>query len=494
MSYIRFRGISKRFPGVTALHDVTFDVEQGTCHAVVGENGAGKSTLGKILAGIYPHDEGELVVADRPARLSDPADALRMGIGIVHQEMVFCENLSVAENLFLGALPDRSGFLLRNRLEKRACEALDRIGVQLDVRVLVGELAVGQQQLVRIAAAVNSGAQVIVFDEPTSSLSHIEAERLFEQMMGLKSRGVTLLYISHRMEEVFRLCDRVTVLRDGLHISTGLVSETDETELIHRMIGRSLDDYFPTHLQTAPGREMLRVEGLSSPGRCKDLSFRVNSGEVLGLAGLIGAGRTETLQALFGLDSAAAGRIWVEEKPVSIPHPGEAMRLGIGLVPEDRKRFGLVLSMGVRDNISLPTLERLARWGFVNSDAETRMARDYTDRLQVRTPSLDTETVHLSGGNQQKLVLAKWLASHCRILLIDEPTRGVDVGAKAEMHALIDRFARDGGTVVLASSELPEILNLSTRILVLRQGRIAGMLSRGDADEAAVLRLMTGVS
>ena len=490
---IQFQHIIKRFPGVLALNDVSFEIEAGTCHAVVGENGAGKSTLGKILAGIHPLDEGEILVNGQPARFAGPRDALEMGIGIVHQELAFCENLTVAENLCLGDLPSRGTFVSGIRMTKRAQRLLSAIDARIDVGRRMGDLTVGRQQMVQIAASIGSGARVIIFDEPTSSLSHVEAERLFDRITWLKSQGVTCIYISHDMDEIFRLCDAVTVLRDGEHVATQPVSELDKDRLISMMIGRSLDAYFPSHIQTEPGEELLRVAHLSSPGKFHDLSFSVHSGEIVGLAGLVGAGRTEAAQAIFGLDPMATGQIYIEGKQVQIRHPVDAMGLGMGFVPEDRKRFGLVLSMRVRENITLPTVGRLARYGWIRSRQEATLAQQYVDRLRVRTAGLSAATAGLSGGNQQKLVLARWLAARCRVLVVDEPTRGVDVGAKAEMHALLDQLAGEGSAILLISSELPEILNLSTRILVLHDGRLAGELSHEEADQERVMRLMTGV-
>ena len=478
---------------MVALKDVSFHIDVGSCHAMVGENGAGKSTLGKILAGIYPHDEGEIWIAGRPVRFTEPRDALRIGIGIVHQEMVCCENLSVAENLCLGTLPTRGSFVSRRLMDTRARQMLTTIEADIDVRLPISALSIGQRQLVQIAAAIGSGARVLIFDEPTSSLSHVEVERLFEQIERLKSQGVTTIYISHHLDEIFRLCDHVTVLRDGQHVATTPTRALDEAALINLMIGRTLEAYFPVHVQSDPGVEVFRVEDLTSPGKFEHISFTVHAGEVVGLAGLVGAGRTEVLEALFGLDPMATGQIYISGRPVHIRHPIDAMKSGIGLVPEDRKRYGLVLPMRVRDNIALPTLERRARFGWVRSTEEVALARTYVRQLDVRTPSTETATVGLSGGNQQKLVLAKWLAAQCRILFIDEPTRGVDVGAKLEMHALIDQLAHNGTAIVLVSSELPEILNLSTRILVLRDGRLSGSLAREEADQATVMRLMAGM-
>jgi ABC-type sugar transport system ATPase subunit len=491
---VRFDRITRRFPGVVALEDVSFEIAAGTCHALCGENGAGKSTLGKVLAGLYPPDAGQVVIFGKPARFAGPEDALGAGIGMVHQELVFCENLSVAENLLLGALPSRASFLSRAAMWRRAEEMLASIGAALDVRRPVGELTVGQQQLLQIASAVGSGARIIVFDEPTSSLSQHEAERLYALIGRLKTQGVTSIYVSHRMEEIFRLCDAITVLRDGRHVATRPRDALDVTTLVEMMIGRRVEEYFPSHVAGQPGAEVLRVEGLSSPAGFRDVSFSLRTGEVLGFAGLVGAGRSEVARAVFGLDPAATGRIFVNGRPAAIRSPLEAMSLGIGLVPEDRKRQGLVLSMSAAANSTLVVLRELARWAFIRHDSERQLAREYFNRLRVRAAGPDAMAAGLSGGNQQKIVLAKWLAARCRILILDEPTRGVDVGAKAEIHALVDELAAAGNAVILISSELPEVLNLSTRVIVLREGRVAGELPREQATQFALMRLMAGAA
>ncbi len=491
---LKFDGISKFFAGVTALKGVSFEIHEGDCHALVGENGAGKSTLGRIVAGIHAPDEGKLYLEGRPVQFSSPLEAVRAGIGIVHQELCFCPNLSVAENLCLGQLPTRWGFLDRSEMRKRARAMLAEIGTSLDVDLPISALSTGQEQMVQIASAVGTGARIIVMDEPTSSLASAEAQRLFELIDRLKARGVTLIYVSHRLEEIFRLCDRITVLRDGQHIETANVADMTMQTIVQRMIGRPLEQYFPGHLGGTPSVEKIRVENLSSPGKFQNISFSVRAGEVVGLAGLVGAGRSEVAQAIFGLDRHATGGVFVNGRAVQIRSPRHAMSLGIGYLPEDRKRQGLVLSMGGRANLSLPILDRLSRFGFVRTGPERTLTRRYFDRLRVRTPHMDAPTWSLSGGNQQKIAMAKWLASECEILLIDEPTRGVDVGAKAEIHALIDELARQGAAILLISSELPEVLNLSTRIIVLREGRQMGELNRSEANQEALMRLMAGVT
>jgi ABC-type sugar transport system ATPase subunit len=488
---VSFRRVSKRFPGARALEDVSFDVAAGSCHALCGENGAGKSTLGKLLAGIYLPDAGDILVDGRPVHFNDPRDALRAGIGIVHQELAFCENLSVAENLCLGDLPRRGLFVSRPAIDRRARDLLGAIESSIDIRRLVGDLSVAEQQIVQIAAAAGSGARVIIFDEPTSSLSQREADHLYGLMGRLRASGITCVYVSHRMPEIFRLCDTITVLRDGKHVATQAASALDEAELVRLMIGRQLEEYLGQEGERAPGESLLRVEKLSSPGRFREVSFEVRAGEVVGLAGLVGAGRSDVTKAVFGLDPEAHGRIEISGKGLPSGSPESAMRAGLGLVPGDRKRQGLVLGMSALENLTLPTLAELSRFGWIRLGAERAWARQVFARLKMPPPNLDQIVGGLSGGNQQKIVLAKWLAARCRVLILEEPTRGVDVGAKAEIHALIRDLAAAGSGILLISSELPELLALSTRMLVLRGGQLVGELGR-SADQEALLRLMAG--
>jgi ABC-type sugar transport system ATPase subunit len=490
---VRFHGISKRFVGVQALTDVSLEIAEGSCHALCGENGAGKSTLGKILAGIHSPDAGRLVVHGSEMHFDSPRAALAAGVGMVHQELAFCDNLSVAENLLLGAVPTRRGLVWRAEMERRAARMLEEIGAAIDVRVPMNELTIAQQQLVQIASAVSGGARVIVFDEPTSSLSQKEADRLYDLLGRLRARGVTCIYVSHRMPEIFQLCDTISVLRDGRHIATRPTAELSETELVQLMIGRPLGEYFPSEAPTEGGKELLHVSRLSSTGKFQDVSFSLHAGDIVGLAGLVGAGRSEIARALFGLEPADSGEVSVDGRVVAIGSPQDAIRLGIGLVPEDRKKQGLVLSeSGVR-NMSLPILPRLSRATFVREREERSLADGFFARMRVRTPSLDTAVAGLSGGNQQKVVLAKWLAARSKILILDEPTRGVDVGAKAEIHALIRELAARGNAILLISSELPEVISLSNRVLVIRGGRIVAEVPHVDATQEALLRLMAGV-
>ena len=493
MAAIRFKGISKSFPGVVALDGVTFEVAAGSCHAVMGENGAGKSTLGKILAGVYTADAGEIWLGETPVSPKTPLEARRLGIAIVHQELAFCPNLTVAENLCLGDLPTAGGFLQRGIMEDRAKAMLAEIRAEIDVNTPMEQLSTAEEQLVQIAAAIGTKARVIVMDEPTSSLSAREVEHLFELLRDLKQRGITVLYVSHRMDEIFRQCDTVTVLRDGRHISTESVKDTNPDRLVHAMVGREVRQYTFDHFNAPQGDELLNVKHLSSPGKFANISFSVRAGEVLGFAGLVGAGRSEVAQAIFGLDPACSGRVLVHGHELRLHSVDAALASGIGFLPEDRKRLGLVLSMTCRENVSLASLSELTRAGFVRTGRERALTAEYVEKLRVKTRDMDSLVATLSGGNQQKIALAKWLARRSRILIVDEPTRGVDVGAKAEIHRLLDELACQGLSIVVISSELPELMNLSSRIIVLRQGRIAGELQRAEFSQPALMRLMAAV-
>ncbi len=490
---IRFRGITKRFPGIAALSDVSFDVAAGACHAICGENGAGKSTLGRILAGVHSPDAGVLELDGVPVRFDSPREALAAGVAMVHQELAFCDNLTVGDNLCLQQLPRRFGFVDEAALRQRALELLAATGAELDPSRAMRSLSVAEQQLVQIAAAVGEGAKVIIFDEPTSSLGDAEAKRLYALIGTLRARGVTLIYVSHRMPEIFALCDIVTVLRDGQHVATQPTAVLTEGALVQHMIGRELADYLPLHADQPRGDERHRVERLSSPGNFSDVSFALHAGEVVGIAGLVGAGRSEIARALFGLDATATGDVFVRGEPAKIRSPRDAMRYGIGFVPEDRKKQGLVPAMRGRENATLPTLNRFATNGWINRTAESLAVAENFSRVSLRSNAAEVAVASLSGGNQQKVVLSKWLTANSDVLILDEPTRGVDVGAKAELHAWIDGRAAAGAAVLLISSELPELLSLSSRILVLRSGRLCGELSRADATQDALLRLMAGL-
>ncbi|MGA2497073.1 MAG: sugar ABC transporter ATP-binding protein [Tepidisphaeraceae bacterium] len=492
--FIRFESITKRFAGVTALSDVTLAIRRGECHALMGENGAGKSTLGKVLAGIHRAEEGRVLIDGVERRFHSPREAATAGIGMVHQELAFCPELSVAENLSMGRYPMHLGlFVRRSEMEAKARELLEQIGVDIDVRRPMHELTTGQEQMVQIAAAVGTGAKILVFDEPTSSLSEVEARRLFALIGQLKQRGVTMIYVSHRLPEVFTLCDRISVLRDGRHVGTLPRAEADENRVVQMMIGRELAAEGDLRPRPREQHAVLEVSGLRSPGKFREVGFTVHAGEILGFAGLVGAGRSEVAQAVFGLDPRAEGVVSVEGRQLPGRSISAAMRAGIGLVPEDRKRQGLVLMMGCRENFSLSLLERFTNWGFLKLGRERADAIAACKQLAVKTATIDTPVAALSGGNQQKVVLTRWLAQGGKILIVDEPTRGVDVGAKAAIHVLLSDLARQGLAIVLISSELPELLKLSTRVLVMREGRMVGSVAGDEATQESLMRLMAGV-
>ena len=493
---ITFSHLTKAFVGVAALSDVSLSIRGGECHGLMGENGAGKSTLGKVLAGIHRADGGTMTVAGVERVFRSPADALAAGVAMVHQELAFCPALSVAENLSLGVYPRTLGvFIDRAEMRRRAEAMLARIGVTLDVRRDMRELTTAQEQLVQIAGAVGSGADVIVFDEPTSSLSEVDAQRLLSLIEQLRADGKTIVYVSHRMPELFRICDRISVLRDGKYVGTLDKAEATHDGVVRMMVGRNVEAHVPTHHATETAKTRLRVEHLSSPGRFADVSFAVNAGEVVGFAGLVGSGRSEVAQAIFGLDGAATGKVTVDGKALRVGDVDAAKRAGIGLVPEDRKRQGLVLGLGGLDNTALSMLERLSRLGtFFRAGAARRQTQALFDRLRVKTPSIDAAVGTLSGGNQQKVALAKWIGRGCDVLILDEPTRGVDVGAKATIHQLIDELAGQGLAIVVISSELPEVIGVSSRVLVMREGRIVADVPRAQATQETILRHMSGVA
>jgi ABC-type sugar transport system ATPase subunit len=490
MPFLTVEHITKFFPGVRALDDVSVQFEKGSLHALMGENGAGKSTLGKIIGGIYTPDHGTITIDGHEVRPTDPLTAQKLGVAIVHQELVFCPNLSIAENLQLGTMPANRGFVERGKLRERAHSLMREIGVDIDVNTLVAQLTTGQEQMVQIAAAVGINANIIIFDEPTSSLSVNETKHLFDLIGRLKARGTTMIYVSHRMEEIFQIADTVTVLRDGRHVATEPIAETNRERLIRQMVGRDVLIQRPNHLDLKPGEEVLRVENLSSTGQFENVSFSVRRNEIVGMAGLVGAGRTAVAKAVFGLDKGATGNVYIKGKRLALGNVNRSMRERIGYLPEDRKKEGLVLMMNISDNISLPHLETFSRFGFVDQRREIAEVEKLTKRLRVKAPSLDSVTAGLSGGNQQKVAIAKWLGRTCDLLIVDEPTRGVDVGAKAEIYQLLDEVACQGVAVLMISSELPELLSLSGRIIAMREGFVTGELAYEQFSQEKVLNLM----
>jgi len=486
-------GISKSYPGVRALDGVDFDVRAGEVHALVGENGAGKSTLMKILAGAIPMDSGSVLMDGRVINIDSPLTAMSHGIGIIYQEFNLVPYMSAAENIFLGREPMGAlpGFIDFAKMNRDAQEVLDRLGVRLSAKTQVSRLSVAQQQMVEIAKTISRKARIIAMDEPSATLTEHELDNLFALIAQLKSEGVGVIYISHRLEEIFQIADRVTVLRDGHLVATKDIADTDRDDIIQMMVGREIKEKIPKRAAEL-GDKLLEVRGLCREGVLKDISFEVRRGEILGFAGLVGAGRTEVARCIFGADPIDSGEIVFEGEKVTISSPLDAIRLGIGFVTEDRKLLGLILSMAVRENVSLANLDMLAMLGFVDSKKERQIAEGYVSELSIKTPSVEQKVENLSGGNQQKVVLAKWLFTRSKVLIFDEPTRGIDVGSKVEIYQLMNRLAAQGVGIIMISSELPEVLGMSDRILVMHEGRIAGELSREEATQEAVMHLATG--
>ncbi|WP_254066749.1 sugar ABC transporter ATP-binding protein [Acidisoma sp. S159] len=488
---MRVEGIRKNFPGVVALNGVSFDLRAGEVHALCGENGAGKSTLMKILAGSQAPDTGVLLFKGRPVVLASPLEAKEKGILLIHQEISLVPELSVAENLFLGSLPLLSfGRVDRKTLLRRAKEVLESNDVGVSPKAIAGELSIAKQQMVEIARASAFQCQVVIFDEPTASLTETETEALFETIQRLRHQGVAIAYISHKMKEIFRVSDRVTVLRDGEVRGTLQTRETNEDEVTRLMIGRTLDRYFH-RAKRRLGAEVLRVENLSVTGFARNVSFSLRAGEILGLYGLVGAGRSETAEAIFGLRTKTSGEIFVNGREVKVRSAKDALRLGLGLVPEDRKKQGLVLTMGSRQNTGLALLRQISKFGFVANEREETIYQSYRKKLDIRSATSSAKVGTLSGGNQQKIVLAKWLATKPKLLILDEPTRGIDVGAKTEVHSLISDLAEQGLAVLLISSEMPEIMGLSHRILTMQQGIVTGEFdAESVTEEELVVAIM----
>lgn len=496
VAFLEARQISKRFPGVLALDRASMHVRAGEVLAIVGENGAGKSTLMKVVAGIYQPDAGEIHLEDQVVTFTGVADAIRRGIILIHQELNLAENLSIAANLFLGrelVLGGPLGWLDQQKMNERASELLARVGLNEAPTRITGELPLGQRQLVEIARALALDARLIIMDEPTSSLTQRETDRLYEVIADLKRGGVAVLYISHRLAEVKRVADRVTVLRDGRNAGELTRDEISHDALVRLMVGRDLKQFYARrHKLPADAPIRLSVHEFTFVGGREPISFTLRGGEITGLAGLIGAGRTELAEALFGLRHARGGEIRLDGKPVRLPQPTTAIAEGLLLVPEDRRRHGLVLSDDVRGNFALPNLEELSILGWVLRGRENDLVRRLMDRLRVRASGPSQIVGQLSGGNQQKVVLGKWLARTPRVLILDEPTRGVDVGARSEIYALMDDLAGQGVAVLMISSDLEEVLGMSDRVLVLHEGRLAGDLSREQLSEEAVMHLATG--
>jgi ribose transport system ATP-binding protein len=494
---LRLEGISKSFPGVRALHNVHMEVNRGEVHALLGENGAGKSTLMKILSGAYTRDGGAIYWQGQPVEIRSPKAAQEMGIGIIYQEFNLVAQLSIAENVWMGRefFKNKALHLIDwPEMYRRTSALLEEVHVTLDPRRPVAGLGVAHQQMVEIAKALSLDARLLIMDEPTSALAEAEIQQLFTVIRKLKERGVAVIFISHHLDEVFEICDRGTILRDGEFIQTVDLHTATTDDLIQLMVGRSLDQQYPKGASHT-GQEALRVEGLNLAGVLHDINFTAYTGEVLGLAGLIGAGRTELIKAIFGADRPDTGKIFVFGKPVHITSPQAAVQAGIGLLPEDRKQEGLVLLLSVKENISLASLDRLSdQFGLLRLKEETQQSSSFVDRLRINTPGLTQPVQYLSGGNQQKVVLAKWLASQTKILIFDEPTRGIDVGAKVEVYSLMNSLVQNDVAVIMVSSEMPELLGMSDRILVMHEGELVAEFARGEATQEKVLAAAMGVS
>jgi ribose transport system ATP-binding protein len=496
VTILRVEGVTKRFPGVVALDRVSFELRKGEVHALVGENGAGKSTLMKILSGVYQPDEGAILYKGKPVIFHNSTEAQRAGISIIYQELNLIPHLSVSQNLFIGREPRKWGFILdETRMNREASELLAKLHISLDPSLIMKYLPLSKQQMVEVAKALSYESEILIMDEPTSALSETEIDELFKVIHNLRDRGVGIIYISHRLEELKHIVDRVTVFRDGQHISTDPYASISLEEVVNRMVGRSLEHKFPARSAKPSGTKILEVKHLRRAGVLKDISFDLYQGEILGIAGLMGAGRTELARALFGADTREGGEIFLSGKKLRISSPGDAIRAGLAYLPEDRKLDGLAVKMLLSENVTMANLaEVCGAAGVISSAKERRAAERFIRELAIKTPSVYQVVSNLSGGNQQKVVVAKWLFRNSKVLLFDEPTRGIDVGAKFAIHELIDVLARKGVGVIMISSELPEILGMTDRVLVLHDGRLEATLVTGQTTQEEILHYAAGLA
>ncbi len=486
------RGITKVYPGVTALDDVYLQIKKGEIHALVGENGAGKSTLIKILSGVTKASKGDFYIKGEIANFANPMEARDRGISVVHQELKLVDSLTVAENIFLGR-PRTSGplgLIDKKKQNREARKLLDSLNCSLSETAYVRRLSVAQKQLVEISKALSVDAEIIIMDEPSATLTDNELEMLFQTLEMLRTRGVTIIYISHRLEEIFRLADRFSVLRDGKRIDTLPVKDVDRKKLIELMVGRSVENEYPKK-KVSLGETLLEVEGISRKGAFENISFKLRRGEILGIAGLVGAGRTELVRAIFGADKKTSGSIKVNCETVCINNTCHAISKRMGLVPEERKTQGVVLGMSIKENISLAGMDNVLKGGLINKKKEASLAKTYIEKLKIATPDEKRTVKNLSGGNQQKVVLAKWMAVDSDVLLFDEPTRGIDVGAKAEIYALLSDIVGSGKGIIMVSSELPELIGMCDRILVMHEGRMTGEVSAQEASQEIIMEYAT---
>ena len=485
---LRMKNISKRFPGVYALKNVDFELKRGEVHALLGENGAGKSTLIKVLGGIYHAEEGEIEIEGKNVSITSVQDAEKNGIAIIHQELVLVPYMSVAENIYLGREAGSGIFVDRSEMTKSAQKILDDLGMDIDARSLVKDLPIAKQQMVEITKAVSVNSKILVMDEPTSSISDKEVENLFKIMRDLTQKGVGIVYISHKMSELDEICDRVTVMRDGEYVGTKNVKETAKDELITMMVGRTLTNYYVRDYGE-PGEEILRVSGLSDGDKVKGVDFNVRKGEIVGFAGLVGAGRSETMQAIFGLAKEVTGEIYINGNKVEIHNPEEAIKYGLALVPESRKEQGLYLVQSVKYNTTIEVLKEFIGKFRVNDKRETEITQEYIDLMSTKTPSQAQKIGNLSGGNQQKVMIGRWLATKPKVLILDEPTRGIDVGAKSEIYAIMNNLVKTGVSIIMISSELPEIINMSDRVYVMAGGVVRGCINHEEISQENIMHL-----
>ncbi len=483
---LELSGISKRFPGVRALHQAAFQLNPGEVLALIGENGAGKSTLVKILTGLYTPDEGHLHLNGTPTRLHSARDAWTAGITAIHQETVMFQELSVAENIFIGHMPQKGLRVDWAEMKRRSQELLDQLEVDLRPEELLKNLSIAQRHIVEIARALSHDAQIVIMDEPTAALSQREVEDLYRMVRRLREQGKGILFISHKFEEVFELADRYVVLRDGEVVGTGEMGAVSQADLVRMMVGRPVDQVFPK-VEVTPGPVVLEVENLRHPTEFADISFSLRAGEILGFYGLVGAGRTEVMQALFGLTRPSGGTIRLKGQPLRLSQPADAIQAGIVYVPEDRQGSGAILPLSIRDNITLPTLKAVVQGWRLNSERELALSREYGNRLDLRASNWAQHVEELSGGNQQKVVIAKWLATQPQVIILDEPTKGIDVGSKSAVHAFMGELVQQGLAVILVSSELPEVLGMADRIAVMRSGRIGQVFSRDEASAEKIV-------
>ena len=488
---LEFKDINKSFTGVRALQDISFGVPKGHVHALMGENGAGKSTLMKILSGAYTKDSGEILIDGQTVDIKNTTDSEKLGVAIIYQELNLIPELTIAENIFLDRQPKSRGLIDWKRMRADAQEALRQIDIELDVKKKISSLSVAQQQMVEIAKAISLKSRILILDEPTSALTESETEKLFSVIRRLRSQGITMIYISHRMEEIFEICDSYTVMRDGTYVTGGDISEVTANKIIESMVGRSLSQVYP-EVKHETGEEVLRVEHMDNGKEVKDVSFTLRKGEILGFAGLVGAGRTETLKAVFGADKKAGGKVYINGKECRIRSPREAIRYGIGFLSENRKEEGLVTELSVMDNIVMAKMENAFENGRFSMKKAKELCASYIKSLLIKTPSEKQKVKFLSGGNQQKVVLAKWLNCDPDIIVLDEPTRGIDVNAKFEIYQMIVNLAAQGKSIVFISSEMPEIIGLCDRVYVMYEGKITGELSKGELTQKKIMYYATG--